>query len=205
MKNIPNILTGFRIVIIPILILSFYIPGIVANLVAAILFAIASITDFFDGYFARSMQAQSNFGKCLDPIADKLIVIVAIVMLVNFSNRSLYILIPGLIIICREIMVSGLREFLAEFKVSVPVSKLAKYKTFVQMTSITLLLLGEKGSSYTFYYLIGNWIEVDKKLLMVTFITYVGKILFGLAALLTLVTGAAYFRVGARYFRGGDG
>ncbi len=201
MRNLPNILTGFRIVIIPILVLSFYIPGMMANVIAAMLFAIASITDFFDGYFARLMKAQSNLGKCLDPIADKLIVIVAIVMLINFGNRSLYVLIPGLIIICREIMVSGLREFLAEFKVSIPVSKLAKYKTTVQMTAITLLLLGEKGSSFAFYYLIGGWIEVDKKFLIVSFITYVGKILFGLAAFLTLVTGAAYFRVGAKYFR----
>jgi CDP-diacylglycerol--glycerol-3-phosphate 3-phosphatidyltransferase len=201
MRNLPNILTGFRIVIIPILVLSFYIPGMMANVIAAILFAIASITDFFDGYFARLMKAQSNLGKCLDPIADKLIVIVAIVMLINFGNRSLYILIPGLIIICREIMVSGLREFLAEFKVSVPVSKLAKYKTAVQMSAITLLLLGEKGSSFAFYYLIGGWIEVDKKFLIVSFITYVGRILFGLAAFLTLVTGAAYFRVGVEYFR----
>ena len=154
MKHIPNFLTTFRIVIIPILILSFYIPGMVANVVAALLFAIAAITDYFDGYFARTMKAQSNFGKCLDPIADKLLVIVAIVMLINFSNKSPWILIPGLIIICREVLVSGLREFLAEIRVSVPVSKLAKYKTMVQMVAITGLLLGEKGSDYTFYYLL---------------------------------------------------
>jgi cardiolipin synthase len=201
MKNLPNILTLFRILIIPVLIFSFYIPGMLANLVAAILFAIAAITDFFDGYFARSFKAQSNLGRCLDPIADKLIVIVAIVMLVNFGNHSLYILIPGLIIISREVMVSGLREFLAEFRVSVPVSKLAKYKTAVQMTAITLLLLGEKGSSFAFYYLIGGWIEMDKKFLIVSLITYIGKILFSLAAFLTIVTGIIYFRIGAKYFK----
>lgn len=198
MKHIPNFLTTFRIVIIPILILSFYIPGMVANVVAALLFAIAAITDYFDGYFARTMKAQSNFGKCLDPIADKLLVIVAIVMLINFSNKSPWILIPGLIIICREVLVSGLREFLAEIRVSVPVSKLAKYKTMVQMVAITGLLLGEKGSDYTFYYLLGNWIEIDLKFLLVGLIVYLAKALFCLAAFLTVVTGYAYFRVGLK-------
>ncbi len=196
MKQIPNFLTSFRLLVIPILILSFYIPGMVANVVVAVLFAIAAITDYFDGYFARSLKAQSNFGKCLDPIADKLLVIVAIVMLINFSNRDLWILIPGLIIICREVLVSGLREFLAELHVSVPVSKLAKYKTAVQMTAITGLLLGEKGSAYTLYYWLSGWSEMDIKFLLVSFVVFASKILFTLAAILTVVTGYAYFRVG---------
>ena len=168
----------------------------IANIIAATLFAIAAITDYFDGYFARTLKAQSNFGKCLDPIADKLLVIVAIVMLINFSDRNLWILIPGLIIICREVLVSGLREFLAELRVSVPVSKLAKYKTMVQMVAITGLLLGEKGSDYTIYYLFGNWIEMDLKFLLSLLITYLAKALFLLAAFLTVVTGHAYFRAG---------
>ena len=196
MKQIPNFLTSFRLLVIPILILSFYIPGMVANVVVAVLFAIAAITDYFEGYFARSLKAQSNFGKCLDPIADKLLVIVAIVMLINFSNRDLWILIPGLIIICREVLVSGLREFLAELHVSVPVSKLAKYKTAVQMTAITGLLLGEKGSAYTLYYWLSGWSEMDIKFLLVSFVVFASKILFTLAAILTVVTGYAYFRVG---------
>jgi len=196
MKQIPNFLTTFRLLIIPVLILSFYINGMVANVVAAILFAIAAITDYFDGYFARALKAQSNFGRCLDPIADKLLVIVAIVMLVNFSNRDPWILIPGLIIICREVLVSGLREFLAELHVSVPVSKLAKYKTAVQMTAITGLLLGEKGSSYTLYYLLSDLPWMDVKFLIVSFVIFASKILFSLAAFLTVVTGYAYFRVG---------
>jgi CDP-diacylglycerol--glycerol-3-phosphate 3-phosphatidyltransferase len=196
MKQIPNFLTSFRLLVIPILILSFYIPGMVANVVVAVLFAIAAITDYFDGYFARSLKAQSNFGRCLDPIADKLLVIVAIVMLINFSNRDLWILIPGLIIICREVLVSGLREFLAELHVSVPVSKLAKYKTAVQMTAITGLLLGEKGSAYTLYYWLSGWSEMDIKFLLVSFVVFASKILFTLAAILTVVTGYAYFRVG---------
>lgn len=168
----------------------------VANLIAATLFAVAAITDYFDGYFARAMKAQSNFGRCLDPIADKLLVIVAIVMLVNFSDGSYWILIPGLVIICREVLVSGLREFLAEIHVSVPVSKLAKYKTAVQMTAITGLLLGEKGSSYTLYYLMSAWTEMDIKFLLVTFVVFASKILFAISAILTVVTGYAYFKVG---------
>lgn len=196
MKQIPNFLTSFRIGIIPILILSFYIPGMVSNVVAATLFAIAAITDYFDGYFARALKVQSNFGKCLDPIADKLLVITAIVMLINFSNRSFWILIPGLIIICREVLVSGLREFLAELHVSVPVSKLAKYKTMVQMVAITGLLLGESGTDYTFYYLIGNWIEMGIKYSLVALVVILAKLLFCLAAVLTVITGYAYFRVG---------
>ena len=195
-KQIPNLLTSFRLIIIPILVLSFYIPGMVASLIAAILFALAAITDYFDGYFARALKAQSNFGKCLDPIADKLLVIVAIVMLVNFGEGSLWILIPGLIIICREVLVSGLREFLAELQVSVPVSKLAKYKTAVQMTAITGLLLGEKGSSYTLYYLMSAWTEMDVKFLLVMFVVFASKILFAISAVLTVITGYAYFRVG---------
>lgn len=168
----------------------------IANIIAATLFAIAAVTDYFDGYFARAMQAQSNFGKCLDPIADKLLVIVAIVMLISFSYGDFWILIPGLIIICREVLVSGLREFLAEFHVSVPVSKLAKWKTAVQMVAITGLLLGEKGSSYAIYYWLGGLIEVDTKFLIVSFITFASKILFILSAFLTVITGYSYLRAG---------
>ena len=196
MKNIPNFLTSFRLFIIPLLVLSFYIPGMIANVIAATLFAVAAITDYFDGYFARSMKAQSNFGKCLDPIADKLLVIVAIVMLINFHGKDLSILLPGLIIICREVLVSGLREFLAEIHVSVPVSKLAKYKTAVQMVAITGLLLGEKGSSYAVYNWLGGIFEFDIKFLIISIIVLLAKILFSFAAVLTVVTGYAYFRVG---------
>ncbi len=200
MKSFPNFLTTFRIVIIPILVISFYIPGMVSHVVAATLFAIAGITDYFDGHLARRLKAQSNFGKCLDPIADKLIVIVAIVMLINF-NRDPWILFPGLIIICREVLVSGLREFLAELRVSIPVSKLAKIKTFVQMLSIGGLLLGEKGSSYALYYWM-SWMNgvtaMDVKFLLIDFVVFASRILFVVAAALTVVTGYVYFRVGLK-------
>lgn len=198
MKNLPNILTGTRIAIIPILVLVFYLPSLITNVIAAILFAIAGITDYFDGYFARSMHAQSNFGKCLDPIADKLVVIVAIVMLISFSNQDPWILIPGLIIICREVLVSGLREFLADLRVSIPVSNLSKYKTMVQMVAITGLLLGEKGSSYVVYYLIDGLVTIETKVLMVTIVVLASKVLFCLAACLTVITGYVYLRVGLK-------
>jgi CDP-diacylglycerol--glycerol-3-phosphate 3-phosphatidyltransferase len=195
-KQIPNILTVLRIFIIPILILSFFIPGKTANLVAAILFALASITDYFDGYLARLMKAQSNFGKCLDPIADKLLVGVAIVMLVHFSARDLFITIPGLIIISREILVSGMREYLASMNVSMPVTKLAKWKTAIQMIALTLLLLGERGSEYALVDLFTNgqiMYDVTGSL-----ISMIGKILFSVSAILTMITGYIYLKIGLK-------
>ncbi len=198
MKNLPNILTSIRIFIIPILVLAFYIPGLFANVVAAVLFALASITDYFDGYFARSLKLQSNFGKCLDPIADKLLVSVAITMLIGFSNHNPWIVVPGLIIICREVLVSGLREFLAGLNVNLPVSQLAKYKTGVQMTAITILLLGEKGSAYVIYFLIGGFASLSVKIFLVGAVVFIGKILFVLAAALTVITGYAYWRLGMK-------
>lgn len=198
MNHFPNILTVLRIIIIPILVWSFYIPGFVANFVAASLFLLASITDFFDGYFARSLKAQSNFGKCLDPIADKLLVVVAISMLIHFGNRNPAITIPGVIIIAREILVSGLREFLASIRVSVPVSKLAKYKTFVQMSAITLLLLGDVGSNYVVSEIFGQGNDRDLKLIVSYLVTISGEILFMVAAFLTVVTGYLYLKIGLK-------
>tara|TARA_A100001015_G_C15043386_1_gene741529 strand:- start:1912 stop:2526 length:615 start_codon:yes stop_codon:yes gene_type:complete len=200
MNKIPNILTTFRIFIIPIMVIAFYVPGIFANVIAAILFAVAAITDYFDGYFARSLNAESNFGKCLDPIADKLIVIVAIILIISFGNKNPIIMIPGIIIVCREVLVSGLREFLAEFKVSVPVSKLAKYKTGFQMVSITILLLGEEGSAFIIYYVFGSLMTISVKVMVVSFIVNVGVILFVLSSILTIITGYGYFKAGVQKF-----
>ena len=135
-NKIPNLLTTIRIILIPIIIYSFYMPSKITNIIVASLFLGASLTDFFDGYLARALKAQSNFGKCLDPIADKLLVAVSLIMLVNFSNQNSMIVIPAIIIICREIMVSGLREFLATINVGVPVTKLAKWKTAILCCSI---------------------------------------------------------------------
>lgn len=187
----------FRIAIIPILVMSFYIDGFAANIVAASLFMVAGITDFFDGYFARSLKAQTNFGRCLDPIADKLLVIVAITMLIHFGHKNMAITIPGLIIICREVLVSGLREFLAEIKIGVPVNNLSKYKTAVQMVAITLLLVGEPGSQYAVNEFMGGESRTIK-FIIADIITTAGEMLLAIAAFLTVVTGYIYLKIGLK-------
>jgi cardiolipin synthase len=154
---------------------------------------VAAITDYFDGYLARYLKVQSNFGRCLDPIADKLLVIIAIVMLIKFNPSNPWILFPGLIIISREVLVSGLREYLAEINIKVPVSILAKYKTAVQMFGIGGLLLGDNGSAYVLYQWIGGYIEVEMKYIVISVIGVLAKILFSFAALLTVMTGYSYF------------
>jgi CDP-diacylglycerol--glycerol-3-phosphate 3-phosphatidyltransferase len=177
-------LTFSRIVIIPFLVASFYInyffpeaDARLAHWVAAGLFGLASLTDFFDGYLARALKVESNLGKLLDPIADKLIVATAIILLVHFDRANI---IASLIILCREIAISGLREFLAQTNISVPVTNLAKIKTSFQMLAIFLLILGTKGTGE----------ELTKDL---------GNICLWIAAMLTLVTGYAYVKAGMRH------
>lgn len=197
-KELPNILTLFRIILIPVIIISFYIPWGFTNIVVASLFLLASITDYFDGYFARLYKVQSNFGKCFDPIADKLLVSVSLLMLTNFSD-SIYILIPSIIIICREILVSGLREFLATLNVGVPVTRLAKWKTAFQMAAITALLLASKDSNYT-YQTIMDFFEVEPflRIFFYGWVETIGKIFLNISAILTVITGYAYFKVGIK-------
>jgi CDP-diacylglycerol--glycerol-3-phosphate 3-phosphatidyltransferase len=187
----------FRIAIIPVLVMSFYVDGFLANIVAASLFLLASITDFFDGYFARSLKAQTNFGRCLDPIADKLLVMVAITMLIHFGDKNMAITIPGLIIICREVLVSGLREFLAGLHVGMPVNKLGKYKTAAQMTAITLLLIGGPGSEYAVGEIFGQG-DKNLKLIVADIIVTAGQMLLAIAAFLTVVTGYIYLKIGLK-------
>ncbi|MBS0236417.1 MAG: CDP-diacylglycerol--glycerol-3-phosphate 3-phosphatidyltransferase [Proteobacteria bacterium] len=175
--SIPNILTVLRIVLIPILVMSFYLTGKIAHYTAAGIFIFASITDFLDGYLARTWRAQSNFGRVLDPIADKLLVAATLMMLVHLSQVDV---LPALAILCREILVSGLREYLAEIKVAMPVSRLSKVKTGVQMVAIVILLLGDE-------------------ILGVPHIGQVGRIAIWIAALLTLVTGYAYLKKGLQH------
>jgi len=182
MKNIPNILTFIRILVIPILISSFFLEGVLSNWIAATLFIFASVTDFVDGYLARLLEAQSKLGRVLDPIADKLLVATAIIMLVHFGDHDLLITIPGIIILFREIFVSGLREFLAEINVSVPVSQLAKWKTGVQMTALSLMILGDKGTG-------------------IEFTNEIGRAGLIIAALLTVITGVAYFRASLKHLK----
>lgn len=200
-NKIPNLLTVIRIILIPIIIYSFYVPSQITNIIVASLFLGASATDYFDGYLARALKVQSNFGKCLDPIADKLLVAVSLIMLVNFSNNNLFILVPAIIIICREIMVSGLREFLATINVGVPVTKLAKWKTAIQMVAITALLLAGNGSEYV-YNEIMDIVEAEDyvRISLEGIIQNLGEILLCISALMTIITGYAYFKTGFKNF-----
>ena len=181
--KIPNILTIGRIIIVPIFVFSFYIPGIVGDLVPFFLFAVASFTDYLDGLLARLYKEESKLGELLDPIADKILVAAALVLLVmNGIIKNLEV-IAAIIILTREILISGLREFLAKRKeLNLPVSSLSKFKTFIQMFSIAILLTGETGNK------------------IVSFQDYnaqtIGIILLWIAAFLTLYTGYDYFRKG---------
>lgn len=183
-RNLPNILTYGRIALIPVLVVTFYFPGDFADWLALGIFVVAAITDFLDGYLARSMQQQSALGAMLDPIADKLLVGAAIVMLVHSRRIDDYNVLPAVIILCREILVSGLREFLAGLKVSVPVSRLAKWKTAGQMLALGFLLAGEAGDKAV-------WMNYE-----------IGISGLWIAAILTLYTGYDYLRAGLRHASG---
>jgi len=179
--NLPNLLTYFRILMVPAIFACFYLEGDWARWMALGIFILAAVTDFFDGYLARKWEQQSNLGRMLDPIADKLLIAAVLLVLTRDGTIAGYSLWAALIILCREILVSGLREFLAELRVSVPVTALAKWKTAIQMIALAFLLAGPAG---------------DK---LLPFITHAGVILLWAAAILTLYTGYDYFRAGLRH------
>jgi len=181
-KKIPNILTIGRIIIVPFFVLAFYLPGFYGDLTAFALFVIASFTDFLDGMLARMMGEESKLGELLDPIADKIIVAAALILLVMSGTIRHYEVIAAIIILTREILISGLREFLARGQIKLPVSNLAKLKTFLQMVSISLLLTGETGNK------ILNFQDYNAQT--------IGIILLWLSAFLTLYTGYEYLRKG---------
>jgi len=176
--NLPNILTISRILVIPAVFATVYWENNIGNVTACVLFALAAITDFFDGYLARSMNKLSKFGRFLDPIADKLLVASVLLILAYSQRLSDYGLIPAVIIMCREILVSGLREFLAEINVGMPVTKLAKWKTTFQLIALPILLLGTTGWEY---------------------FPYLGEAFLWLAAILTVITGYDYMKSGLKY------
>jgi CDP-diacylglycerol--glycerol-3-phosphate 3-phosphatidyltransferase/cardiolipin synthase len=181
--KIPNILTIGRIIIVPIFVLSFFIPGIVGDLVPFFLFVLASFTDFLDGLLARLYKEESKLGELLDPIADKILVAAALVLLVMNGIVKNYEVIAAIVILTREILISGLREFLAKRKEkSVPVSSLSKFKTFIQMLSIAMLLTGETGNK------IINFQDYNAQT--------IGIVLLWIAAFLTMYTGYDYLRKG---------
>ncbi|MFT6985634.1 MAG: CDP-diacylglycerol--glycerol-3-phosphate 3-phosphatidyltransferase [Psychromonas sp.] len=141
MLNIPNILTGFRIFLIPIFVLFYYLPVLWASAAAAFIFCLAGITDILDGYLARKLNQQTAFGAFLDPVADKIMVSVSLVMIVE-HYAVIWITIPAMIMICREIIISALREWMAELgqRASVAVSWVGKIKTVAQMMALFLLI-----------------------------------------------------------------
>src|SRR6516225_1548561 len=148
MLNLPNVLTLSRIAAIPLVVACFWLERGWAQWLSAILFVAACVTDWFDGYFARRYHQISRFGRFLDPIADKLLVAAVLVMLVQSGPLHGVNVFAALIILAREILVSGLREFLAELRVGLPVSQLAKWKTTVQMVAIAFLLVGDAGAPW---------------------------------------------------------
>jgi len=179
--SLPNILTYGRILTVPVVVACFTLPGyptFTSRWVAFAFYALAAVTDFFDGYLARIWQQQSKLGRMLDPIADKLLVASCLLVLVADGSIEGLSVIAAVIILCREILVSGLREYLAELRVSVPVTWLAKWKTTVQLLALGFFITGPAGVP------VYPWtIET-------------GYILLWLSALLTLYTGWDYFRSG---------
>ncbi|UUX49114.1 CDP-diacylglycerol--glycerol-3-phosphate 3-phosphatidyltransferase [Nisaea acidiphila] len=177
MTGLPNLLTLSRILVIPFIIALIWLNEPMYRWIALGLYAFAGITDYLDGYLARSMNQQSDFGRLLDPIADKLLVGACLLILCALDHISGYSLLPALIILLREILVSGLREFLAEIQVRMPVSKLAKWKTAFQIGSLGFLIVGSAGPA---------WLPT----------VLIGEGLLWAAAILTLVTGYDYLRSG---------
>ncbi len=184
--NIPNLLTYARILAVPLIVLCFFVEGRLhgsdlARWSALGIYVIASITDFFDGYLARIWNQTSNIGRMLDPIADKLLVSSILLLLAAAGTIAGWSIWAAIIILCREILVSGLREYLAMLKVSVPVTWLAKWKTTLQMIAIGFLLAGPAG---------------DK---IIPYTTELGIILLWVAAVITMYTGYDYFRAGLKH------
>ncbi|HEV2301765.1 MAG TPA: CDP-diacylglycerol--glycerol-3-phosphate 3-phosphatidyltransferase [Stellaceae bacterium] len=177
MLSLPNLLTLSRILVIPVVIGSFYVSGDLARWFACVLFSAAGVTDWLDGHMARRWQQQSDIGRFLDPIADKLLVSATLLMLTAFGRLSAGAVLPALVILCREILVSGLREYLAQIRVGMPVSRLAKWKTFIQMVAIGFLIVGDAGPG-------------------ALPVKAIGEFLLWVAALLTIVTGYDYLRAG---------
>jgi cardiolipin synthase len=185
LMNLPNLLTLSRIAAIPVLVALVVWRAPSGDLAACALFALAGITDWLDGRIARQQKLLSDLGRMLDPIADKLLVGATLMVLAGTSRLSLLGLYPAIVILCREILVSGLREYLAGLSVGLPVTKLAKWKTGLQMAALGMLLAGDDGAR-----LIGlGWLHV----------TVLGGAMLFLAAGLTLVTGWDYVMAGLQH------
>ncbi|WP_370194901.1 CDP-diacylglycerol--glycerol-3-phosphate 3-phosphatidyltransferase [Aurantimonas coralicida] len=184
--SLPNLLTYARIVCVPLVVLCFFLEGTLrspdyARWSALFIFLAASVTDFLDGDLARAWQQTSTIGRMLDPIADKLLVAAALLLLAADGTIAGWSLWAAIVILCREILVSGLREYLAELKVSVPVTQLAKWKTTIQMVAIGFLLAGPAADD------------------IYPLATETGIVLLWISAIVTLYTGYDYFRAGLKH------
>ena len=185
MMRLPNILTMSRIAIIPVLVALLWIREPETQWAATLLYALACLTDWLDGYFARSLNQQSSVGRLFDPIADKLLVGACLLVLCAFGGIDGWSVLAAVIILLREILVSGLREYLAEFRLRLPVSRLAKWKTALQMIALGLLMLGDAGPAFL------PTVEA-------------GEVCLWAAALLTLWTGYDYLRSGVLHANAPD-
>src|SRR5580692_1027856 len=183
---LPNILTYARIAAIPVVVACMFWQAILhgglwLRWLALAVFIAAAISDFLDGYLARAWSQQSSLGRMLDPIADKLLVASCLLMLAAESTIHGWALLAAVVILCREILVSGLREYLAELRVSVPVTRLAKWKTALQLVAVGFLICGDAGDA------------------IVPVVTHIGITLLWLSALLTLYTGWDYLQAGVHH------
>ncbi len=186
--DLPNLLTLSRIAAIPLLVVLVALRTPWGDAAACVLFSVAAITDYFDGKLARQRQSVSSFGRMLDPIADKLLVGAALMLLAGLQRLSFAALFPAIIIMLREILVSGLREFLSGLRISLPVTRLAKWKTGFQMGALGTLLAGDTGAA-----------ALGLGFLPVSLI---GEAMLWVAAALTLVTGWDYLVAGLRHAAG---
>jgi cardiolipin synthase len=182
--SLPNLLTVSRILAIPVIVGMFWLDSSIARWATMGLFVAAAVTDYLDGMVARSMGKISSLGRFMDPVADKLLVSSVLMMLVWTDRIGGLMILPALVILCREIMVSGLREFLAGIKIGVPVSKLAKWKTGFQMFALGFLIVGTAGPAW------GHPALTT---------TVIGETLLWIAAVLTIITGYDYLRAGLRH------
>lgn len=185
LTDLPNLLTLSRIAAIPLLVGLVAVRQPVADLLACLVFSAAAITDYFDGKLARSRRQQSDLGRMLDPIADKLLVGAVLMMLVGMGRLSSLALYPAIVIMLREILVSGLREYLAGIRIGLPVTALAKWKTGFQMGALGTLLAGDTSASVMHLSFLP--------------ISMIGEAMLWVAAVLTLVTGWDYLMAGLRH------
>ena len=185
LTDLPNVLTLSRIAAIPLVVALVAIRTPAGDLAACIVFGLAGITDYFDGKLARSRRQQSDLGRMLDPIADKLLVGAALMVLVGQNRLSAAGLYPAIVIMLREILVSGLREYLAGIRVGLPVTRLAKWKTGFQMGALGTLLAGDTTAR-----LLG---------IGALPVSFIGEIMLWVAAVLTLITGWDYLTAGWRH------